>query len=149
MLSMVSRRNLIRSGGMAASVLLVGASAAGRAHSAPAPTLDAFMAASQRVTGKNSLDRDMGKSILEAFVASGRVNEIALLVADADPEFSQLAIANAVVAAWYSGLSPLAGAPDVTGFNEALVWDALTYTKPWGSCGGDVGYWGAPPDGEP
>ena len=87
----------------------------------------------------------MGKNILDAFVAAGQAGDIVTLFGDPAPEQSQLKIASAIVAAWYSGISPRPGASQVTGFNEALVWDALTYTKPWGSCGGETGYWGEPP----
>ncbi len=92
----------------------------------------------------------MGKNILDAFVTAGRGEDIVSLAGDPAPQQSQTKLANAIVAAWYSGLSPLPGAREVTGFNEALVWTALSYTKPWGSCGGETGYWGdAPPDQEP
>ena len=138
---MVSRRALLRTSGLVASALALGLAAPQPAHAAAAPSLDAFMAMSQSLAGRPSLDRDMGQAILNAFVASGQASELSALVAEANPGQSQLKIADAVLAAWYSGLSPLAGAADVTGFNEALVWDALTYTKPWGSCGGETGYW--------
>lgn len=138
---MVSRRALLRTSGLVASALALGLAAPQPAHAAAAPSLDALMAMSQALAGRPSLDRDMGQAILNAFVASGQASELSALVAEADPGQSRLKIADAVLAAWYSGLSPLAGAADVTGFNEALVWDALTYTKPWGSCGGETGYW--------
>lgn len=138
---LVSRRALLRTSGLVASALVLGLAAQQPAHAAAAPSLDAFMAMSQALAGRPSLDRDMGQAILNAFVTSGQAGELSALVAEADPVQSQLKIADAVLAAWYSGLSPAAGAADVTGFNEALVWDALTYTKPWGSCGGETGYW--------
>lgn len=138
---MVSRRALLRTSGLVASALALGLAAPQPAHAAAAPSLDAFMAMSQALAGRPSLDRDMGQAILNAFVASGQASELSALVAEANPGQSRLKIADAVLAAWYSGLSPLAGAAEVTGFNEALVWDALTYTKPWGSCGGETGYW--------
>ena len=70
---------------------------------------------------------------------------LAGLVAEPSPQDDHGGLANDVVAAWYSGLSPKPDATQVTGFNSALVWNALTYTKPWGSCGGNTGYWGDPP----
>jgi hypothetical protein len=33
----------------------------------------------------------------------------------------------------------------VADLNGALLWDALAFTKPWGSCGGETGYWRDPP----
>lgn len=142
---MVSRRALLRSGALATSALALGAVASRSTQAATAPSLDAFMAMSRKLAGRPSLDRDMGQAILSAFISSGEAGDLSALVAEAAPGESQLKIANAVLAAWYSGLSPVAGAAEVTGFNEALVWDALTYTKPWGSCGGETGYWSEVP----
>lgn len=142
---MVSRRALLRTSGLVASALALGLAAPRRAGAEAGPSLDAFMAMSQALAGRPSLDRDMGQAILAAFVTSGQAGALSALVAEADPGRSQLKIANAVLAAWYSGLSPVASAAEVTGFNEALVWDALTYTKPWGSCGGETGYWSEVP----
>lgn len=145
----LSRRRVLRTGALTTS-LLFGPKFLAAGSATASPTLDPFIAMSARLTGQPSLDADMGKSILEAFIASGQGDDLAALMADPAPEHSKMKIANAVVAAWYSGISPLAGARQVTGFNEALVWNALSYTKPWGSCGGDVGYWSeAPSEGEP
>ena len=149
MMWIVSRRRLLRSGAVTASFLL-GSKVLAPGSATASSSLDAFIAMSARLTGQPALDDDMGKTILEAFIASGQGDDIAALIADPAPEHSKLKIANAVVAAWYSGISPLAGAKQVTGFNEALVWNALSYTKPWGSCGGDAGYWSeASPEEEP
>ena len=142
---MLSRRDVLRTGGLATSALALSAAAPPRADAATAPALDAFMAMSHRLTGQSSLDQDMGEAILAAFVATGQAGGLSALIAQPDPARSKLDIADAVVAAWYSGLSPAPGATEVTGFNEALVWNALTYTKPWGSCGGETGYWSNPP----
>lgn len=120
--------------------------AGGRA--APSLNLKQFIALSSKVTGQLSLDSDMARNILEAFVSAGEAEGLTKLAAEPAPERSQEKIAGAVVAAWYSGLSPLPGARELTGFNEALVWSALTYTKPWGNCGGETGYWSEPPPGE-
>jgi hypothetical protein len=35
----------------------------------------------------------------------------------------------------------------VATFTDALVWNALTFTKPWAECGGETGYWANPPTG--
>jgi hypothetical protein len=145
----VTRRRLLRSGAFTASLLIVSKVLAPGSATA-SPSLEAFIAMSAKLTGQPSLDDDIGKTILDAFMASGQGDVIAALIADPAPENSKSKIANAVVAAWYSGISPISGANQVTGFNEALVWNALSYTKPWGSCGGDAGYWSeAPPEEEP
>jgi hypothetical protein len=59
---------------------------------------------------------------------------------------SRTPLANAIVAAWYSGVYDGAKGPAVADFTGALVWDALTYTKPFGECGGATGYWSDPPE---
>ncbi|MFM9858878.1 sugar dehydrogenase complex small subunit [Pseudoxanthobacter sp. M-2] len=143
----VSRRRVLRNGALTAS-LLVGSKILAPGSAIASPSLEAFIAMSAKLTGQPSLNDDMGKTILDAFIASGQGDDIAALIADPAPENSKSKIANAVVAAWYSGISPLSGANQVTGFNEALVWSALSYTKPWGSCGGDAGYWSEAPLGE-
>jgi len=150
MIGIVSRRVVLRSGASAASALLVGGLNIASAVAAQTPSLDQFIDLSRKLTGNQSLDASMGQNILDAFVKAGRGQDIVTLAGDPAPAQSQAKVASAIVAAWYSGLSPLPGAREVTGFNEALVWTALSYTKPWGSCGGETGYWGdAPPDQEP
>ena len=150
MIENVSRRELLKNGTSAATMLIIGVQFTTPGMAAALPSLDQFIAVSKKLTGQSSLDSGMGKNILDAFVAAGQGGDIATLIGDPAPERSQLKIANAIVAAWYCGLSPLPGASEVTGFNDALVWNALSYTKPWGSCGGETGYWGEPPsDQEP
>lgn len=141
----VSRRDLFRSGSLAGAAIICSGMAISSAGSAAPLDLDTFLNLSEAITGKQSLGKDMGRAILEGFISAGRSDEIATLMAHTASDWRSLPIANDVVAAWYSGLSPVRGAREVTGFNEALLWSALTYTKPWGSCGGETGYWAAPP----
>ena len=49
-------------------------------------------------------------------------------------------IANDLVAAWYSGMVD----GKVVLYTDALVWSAMTYSKPMGICGGVTGYWAEP-----
>lgn len=148
MIRYISRRDLLMGGTSVASMLIAVTHFTDPGQAATAPTLDQFIDVSRKLTGQSSLDNDMGRNIVDAFVTAGRAEDLANLIASPSSERSQATIANAVVAAWYSGLSPLPGARDVTGFNEALVWSALSYTKPWGNCGGEMGYWGEPPAGD-
>lgn len=148
MFASVSRRDLLRHVSSTAFALATGLPAGTRAWAATAPSLDGFMSLSGKLTGHSDLDPEMGKNILAAFTAAGQAPELAALVADPAPEANTSKLANALVAAWYSGLSPVAAAREVTGFNSALLWDTLSYTKPWGSCGGATGYWADPPSEE-
>ena len=56
-------------------------------------------------------------------------------------------VADAIVAAWYSGLYDTGWGQAVSDFNGALVWAAMTFTKPWANCGGATGYWADAPTG--
>jgi hypothetical protein len=55
-------------------------------------------------------------------------------------------LADAIVADWYSGLYYTGHGTAVSDFNGALVWNALSFTKPFGSYGGEIGYWADPPE---
>lgn len=105
-------------------------------------SLHQFLAASEKLTGMPNLDPDIAKTLLGGFLATGHGQAMANLVAGQD-EYGPLA--NAVVAAWYSGVYDSGQGQAVAAFNEALVWDALSFTKPFGSCGGEPGYWADPP----
>lgn len=113
-------------------------------------TPEAFLGFSERITGVTGLDADVAKTILGGFLATGHGDELAILVGEPGDSFTPLA--DAVVAAWYSGLvtTAVAGGPGteekVTDFTGALVWQALTFTKPFGECGGETGYWADPPE---
>jgi Membrane bound FAD containing D-sorbitol dehydrogenase len=54
-------------------------------------------------------------------------------------------VADDIVAAWYSGTYDTPAGPAVAGFTDALLWNALDFTKPPGFCGGETGYWADPP----
>lgn len=142
---MTSRRDMIR--GLLAGIL----SAAGAvpvAHAAgETPKAADFIAFSERLMEVKGLDPGMGADILGAFVDVGQGEALASLMTQTGPIDAGNTMANAVVAAWYSGLSTRTAGEIVTDFNGALMWDALSFTKPWGSCGGATGYWGDPPSG--
>lgn len=120
---------------------------AGNARGAVAIGLDPFMAFSERLLMTKDLDRDMGTEILAAFADVGQSEALASLMAATDPIDPGNAMANAVVAAWYSGVSTRTAGDVVTDFNDALVWNAMRFTKAWGNCGGATGYWADPPTG--
>ncbi len=107
-------------------------------------TVDQFVALSKKLTGKQSLDAGVAAKLLGGFVAIGKSDGLLGLMRgdDVDDE-----LANAIVAAWYSGLYDTGWGQAVSDFNGALVWAAMTYTKPWANCGGATGYWADPPTG--
>ena len=106
--------------------------------------VDQFLQLSERLTGASSLDSDVAETLLGGFLATGNGAALAELVRDGTAPRS--ALADAIVAAWYSGLHDTGHGTAVADFNGALVWNALSFTKPFGSCGGEVGYWADPPD---
>ncbi|HEY8242151.1 MAG TPA: sugar dehydrogenase complex small subunit [Casimicrobiaceae bacterium] len=55
------------------------------------------------------------------------------------------ALANEIVSTWYSGVANVAGGQQAVLYLNALMWGAMTYTKPMGVCGGPTGYWADPP----
>lgn len=150
----ISRRDLILA---AVGAAIAGAGATGfpAALFAQSPvTPEQFLALSERLTATPKLDLEIGTTILGGFLATGHGDEIAKLIAVGHQPVTPLA--NAIVAAWYSGVyttmpgddgaSPAGETVDaVATFTQALLWNALTFTKPWGECGGETGYWADPP----
>ena len=112
-------------------------------YAAAAVTLDQFLVLSKALTEAADLDPDMGTKLLGGFLATGHGDGLAKLVAgETEPE-----LANAIVAAWYSGVYDSGQGPTVGGFEQALLWQAMSFTKPFADCGGDTGYWSEPPQG--
>ncbi|AKH99040.1 Membrane bound FAD containing D-sorbitol dehydrogenase [Hoeflea sp. IMCC20628] len=109
-----------------------------------AATIDAdgFLKLSKTLTGHSDLSADDAMKMFEAFKAIGKSDELAALAdGEANPE-----LGNEVVASWYSGVSPDPDAEEVITYTEALMWPAMSYTKPMGYCGGATGYWADPPE---
>ncbi len=113
------------------------------AQAATGMDADAFLALSKELTGKVDLDGDIAAKMLNAFETIGKADEIAALAnGQVKPD-----LGNDIVAAWYSGFSPDPDSSEVVAYNDALMWQAMPYTKPMGQCGGETGYWAEPPAG--
>ena len=140
---MASRRELLLSG-LAAAITAAAANGFPAALFAAAPvTLPQFMALSMRLTEAADLDAGIGEKFLGGFLASGQGAGLAGLAAGAsEPELE-----SAIIAAWYSGVYDTGRGKAVAGFEQALLWKALTFTKPPTDCGGETGYWSQPPVG--
>jgi len=109
-------------------------------------SVEQFTALSKSLTQAASLDTDVARTLLGAFIATGHEADLAALIADPASAASKNAtFANAIVAAWYSGVCNTANGQAIATFDGALMWNAMTYTKPFGVCGGDTGYWSDPP----
>lgn len=105
-----------------------------------------FLALSEQLTATPKLDPAVAKTLLDAFLAAGNGPALATLVAEEASFTSHTDLADAIVAAWYSGLYDDGGVQKVATFTEALVWGALPFTKPFAECGGDTNYWALAPD---
>lgn len=104
--------------------------------------VDTFLKLSHKLTGKENLDDDVAAELLKAFTASGRQDDLAALATGASDD----GLSNSIVASWYTGISPNPDDLQVVTYTDALIWDAMDYTKPMGFCGGGVGYWSDPPE---
>jgi hypothetical protein len=106
-------------------------------------TVEQFLALSQRLTNASGLDAAVAKTLLGGFLAIGNGAALAALIAGQRQDGP---LANAIVAAWYSGIyDGGTGKQAVATFTDALLWNALTFTKPPGWCGGQTGYWAQAP----
>jgi hypothetical protein len=145
MTSMLSRRELILAG-VGAAVASVGAAGFPATLFAQAGvTADQFLTLSEKLTGQKSLDANVAKTLLGGFLATGNGAAITAMVANEKAFTSHTDVANAIVAAWYSGLYNDGKGEAVSDFTGALVWTALDFTKPFAECGGDTGYWAEAP----
>jgi len=138
------RRTLLQA--MAAT----GALALAHGALAQSPDAGAFGNASAALTGAPS-DGDAAARLMRAFATPGRRAPLRALMAlvASTPEAGLDAaiaahkldkIANDLVSAWYSGVVD----GKVILYTEALVWSAMTFSKPMGVCGGVTGYWAKP-----
>jgi hypothetical protein len=138
----ISRRELVLGGASAASLAFAFPLFAGARETI---TAEAFRALSARLTGASLTDLAAGASakLLDGFLSTERGAELARLAAD--PGAKTGALADEIVAAWYSGNYHTATGLASFGLANALLWNALDFTKPSGVCGGATGYWGDAP----
>lgn len=115
-----------------------------------------FAALSKSVTGYAFDDRRVTDVMLRALrqaVGAAKLARLAKLAAvtPASDLGSALAAANlaptaeTVVVALYTGVVDTPRGPQVISYDQALVWQALTWTKPNAYCGGATNYWASPP----
>jgi hypothetical protein len=138
----ISRRGVIL-GGASAAALAVGLPL--RSATQETITVDQFRALSARLTGAGMTDLDAAPAgkLLDGFISMGRGADLAALAAD--PGISAGAVADDIVAAWYSGLYTTSTGLATLDLTKALLWHALDFTKPPGLCGGPTGYWADAP----
>lgn len=88
------------------------------------------------------LDPGLGGKIVSALVAQGWEARLAALQTDpqSDPDLARL-----IVAAWYSGLVTGKSGDVLAGYENALVFQNVSFMHVLGNCGGDFGYWADKP----
>ena len=104
MASLLSRRDLLLIG-VASAIAAVGASGFPSSLFAQSSvTVDQFLALSEKLTETKDLDADIAKTLLGGFLATGHGADLAQLVKDDAEYTSYTELANAIVAAWFSGM---------------------------------------------
>jgi hypothetical protein len=137
----ITRRGLVLGGASAATVTI---GFPRRAGAQATITLDQFRALSARLTGvpECDLNATAAGKLLDGLISLGRGPDLAVL--SVDPGLSGTALADEIVAAWYSGSYATRAGVAAIDINDALLWKALDFTKPRGVCGGATGYWAEP-----
>lgn len=146
---MVDRRTVLHA-------LAALAAAPAIAQGTAAPNAAQFAALSAALTGYAAPDAQTAAAMQKAFATPARRTQLAALAklvastnpADLDAALRAAtldALANDLVAAWYSGIVTNGSAQQLVLYTNAYVWTAMTYSKPMGVCGGVTGYWAKPP----
>jgi hypothetical protein len=137
---------------------------AGSPAPAQSPELQRFLALSTLLTGYDQLDEDAGQRYLAAlqtpppggmpldqlYQATGvgssapPASYAALAATGALDQPAAKATAQAIAAYWYTGQVAATGETVVT-YRDALGWEALTFTRAPGMCGGAFGFWSNTP----
>ncbi|MET0732529.1 MAG: sugar dehydrogenase complex small subunit [Casimicrobiaceae bacterium] len=117
-----------------------------------------FSALSTAVAGSAYSDPKVASAMLRALtqaVGSDKLARLAKIALSTPPAQLNAGIASAglvaqaetVVAALFSGIVDTPGGPRVISYDQALVWQALAWTKPNAFCGGETNYWASVPPG--
>jgi hypothetical protein len=152
----IARRDLLQALSGATALALAGRAAPVLAQGASTIGVAQFGALSAVLTGYPAADAATNARVLRAFATPARRAQLAALakVVAATPAAGLDAaisaqkldgIANELVGAWYSGVVTNGKARTLVLYTGALVWTAMTFSKPMGICGGATGYWANPP----
>ena len=115
-----------------------------------------FASLSKSVTGYAFADRRVAAAVMSALAAAigaAQLSRLAQLASSTPsdrlaPALQTAGLASAaetVVAALYTGTVNTPRGARVISYDQALVWQALAWTKPNAFCGGETNYWAAPP----
>jgi hypothetical protein len=151
-----ARRKLLQALGSLPALALASPGTAATAPPANAVSIDQFAKLSATLTGYPAGDPGVAAQVLKAFATPARRAALTRLAAVAastpEPQLDAAiraqgldAIANELVSVWYSGIATDGRAPQLILYTDAYVWNAMTFSKPMGVCGGPTGYWATPP----
>jgi hypothetical protein len=102
-----------------------------------------FMQISRNLTGIAELDPSVGERIYELLAMADRMEVlIGQSDEDEDAEGAREGLEVDVISAWYSGAVETDKGPKLAAYRDALMWEALDFTKPFGDCSRDFGSWG-------
>ncbi len=115
-----------------------------------------FASLSRSMTGYAFADRRVAASVMSALAAAvgaADLSRLALLASSTPPDRLAPAIraagltstAETIVAALYTGTVSTPRGVRVISYDQALIWQALAWTKPNAFCGGETNYWAVPP----
>jgi hypothetical protein len=134
----LSRRHFLALGSGTALALILGQAALAETTL----SLEDFLELSGRLLDRpaGSLSPDYAGLYLESLDTKALES---LIGGAADAALEQKIIQN-----WYTGLHAAGSGEAVATYTDALIREALDYTKPMGWCGGETGYWADAPEGE-
>ncbi|MEM7444094.1 MAG: hypothetical protein AAF414_12265 [Pseudomonadota bacterium] len=135
-----TRRQLVMSG-VAASALLFAPAANAQIE------LTDFMELSRRLAGPWELDADLGRTYLRSLLSNPRMRAALerLIVGDDDGSDDIAEVKRAIQKQWYLGAYDDDDGQAVATFERALMWRALGFDQPIGTCRGSLGFWSEPP----
>lgn len=154
--SSATRRALLRALAGAGALGLTGTGFGATPTAAAAATTADFAKLAAALTGFPAPGPDTTARMYRAFATPARRAQLVALarvvaitpVADLDAALKAgglNALANELTAAWFSGVVNGAKGQQVVLYTDAYVWQAMTFSKPMGVCGGALGYWSTPP----
>lgn len=138
--AIATRRQIILAG-VATGALLVAPTARAQVMLAD------FMALSQQLAGPWHVDPDIGAVYLRALEADPTTRAtLNRLIDQGDDGSGAIAdLKRTILKQWYLGTDDDESQPAVATFERALMWRALGFDQPIGTCRGPTGYWSEPP----
>jgi hypothetical protein len=145
----LGRRRFLTLAAALAPFGLVASPPAAAAVQRPAPfDIEAFLALSRRLTGRQALDRQVARTYLSALLTepanADRLRELARSKgAPADRSQALVDLEQEIVEAWYTGVYRVKGTKQLATHGGALMWTALSRPAP-GVCASAPGAWARP-----